>query len=66
MMNLGTRGDEGKVATVRGGFTVRRGVQPVCTAMPLDTADEQGNMLVLECVLEFAGFVIQRRFVFDS
>ena len=39
----------GRLAAVRGAFTIRRGVQPVCTSIPLDIASESGNMLVFEC-----------------
>ena len=42
-LNLGSRGDEGKVATARGAFTIPRDVQPVGAAMPLDIASEQGT-----------------------
>jgi len=45
-LNLDSRGDEGKVATVRGVFTIPWGVQPVCTAMPLGIAIEQGTCLL--------------------
>jgi hypothetical protein len=39
----------GQLAIVRGAFTIRRGVQPVCTAIPLDIASEPGNMDVFQC-----------------